>query len=526
MSKGLTRREFVKGTIAGSAALAFAGNPLFSSAWAAEPVKRGGIWRYARNKTAPNLDPPMGSDLFTCIGGIYDCLVDVVIDPKTAELKLAPALATEWHVEKNNKRLLFTLRKGVLFHDGSRFDAAAAKWNIDRMRKHPKSFVSQDLKEIESVEVLNDQTIAINLTAPSANLIYILSTGRVRAGFVSQRFQEKHGDDELARKGCGTGAFRCKNWIVDEKIIMERFPDYWKTGADGRALPYLDGMEEHYRPKIDQAILDLRSGGLDTVHYPPPREVSKIKENPDLLYVEMPPFENHDVCCGFNSRKGPFTSLELRRACCYAIDRVRFAKITGFGVSHPHQYAHITQGQPGWSPKDWPDYSYNPQKARELVKAAYPKGVTVHVLVISREPDTTYGELLKAMWDAVGIKTELRAIERLEWIQKMTKDDFEIGFWQASTYIGGFIREKLLSKSPPNWSNISIPEVDRLLDEHNQTYSEAKRHELMKAALKIVYDQALVTSATALTQAVATHKRVRGLRSNFRTLVGSEVWLA
>lgn len=525
MSRGLTRRDFVKGTIAGTAALAFTGSPLFS-AWAAEPVKRGGIWRYARNRTTPSLDAHRVSEFFTCIGGMYDCLVDVVIDPKTSEFKLVPGLATEWHAEKGNKRLLFTLRKGVLFHDGSKFDAAAAKWNLDRLRLHPKSFMASDLKEIESVEVLNDQTIAINMKYPSAGLIYNLSTARAMGAFVSKSFQEKNGDDELARKGCGTGAFRYKNWIVDEKVVLERFPDYWKQGLDGKALPYLDGMEEHYRPKIDQAVLDLRSGGLDTVHFPPPREVSKIKESSDLLYIELPPFEYHDVCCGFNPRKGPFTSLELRRACSYAIDRERFAKITGFGVSRPHQYPYIAAGQAGWSPKDWPDYNFNPQKAKDLVKAAYPKGVTVHVSVISREPDTTYGELLKAMWDAVGIKTELKATERLEWIQNMKKDDFEIGFWQAATYPGGFIREKLATKSSGNWSNISVPQVDKLLDEHNETFSETKRHELMKNALKIVYDQALITSATALTQAVGTHKKVKGLRTYFRTLVANEVWLA
>ena len=369
MSKSLSRREFVKGTIAGTSALALAGNPLVST-WAAESVKRGGIWRHARNQNVPSLDAHRISINFTCIGGMYDCLVDVIIDPKTSELKLVPGLATEWRTEKDGKRLLLTLRKGVVFHDGSKFDAAAAKWNLDRLRLHPKSFLSQDLKEIESVDVLNEHAIAINLKSASASLIYTLSTARGQAGFVSKSFQEKHGDDELSRKGCGTGAFRYKNWIVDEKVVLERFPDYWMQGADGKALPYLDGMEEHYRPKIDQAVLDLRSGGMDSVHFPPPRGVSRIKENPDLLYLEMPPFEFHDVCCGFNPRKGPFTSLELRRACCYAIDRVRFAKITGFGVARPHQYPYIAPGQPGWSPKDWPDYTYNPQKARELEKSA------------------------------------------------------------------------------------------------------------------------------------------------------------
>ncbi len=525
MSNVLTRREFVKGTIAGTSALAFAAFPFLSTA-AAEPVKRGGIWRYARNRTTPSLDVHRVSEFFTSIAGMYDCLADVIIDPQTFELKLVPGLATEWQAEKNGKRLLFTLRKGIVFHDGSRFDAAAAKWNLDRVRLHPKSYLAVDLQEIESVDVLNEQTIGINLKYPSSSLVYNLSTARGWGGFVSKKFQEKYGDDELARKGCGTGAFRYKNWIVDEKVVLERFPDYWKQGVDGKALPYLDGMEEHYRPKIDQAVLDLRTGGLDTVHFPAPRDVSKIKTGPDLLYVEMPPFEYQDVCCGFNPRKGPFTSLELRRACCYAIDRVRFAKIVGFGVSRPHQYPFIAQGQPGWSPKDWPDYTYNPEKARELVKAAYPKGVTVHVSVIAREPDTTYGELLKAMWESVGIKTELKATERLEWIQNMKKDDFEIGFWQASTNIGGFIRRNLATRSPSNWSNISVPQVDRILNEHNEAPSEAERHELMKSALKIVYDQALITCATGLTQAVGTHKRVKGLRSNFRTLVAGEVWLS
>ena len=84
----------------------------------------------------------------------------------------------------------------------------------------------------------------------------------------------------------------------------------------------------------------------------------------------------------------------------------------------------------------------------------------------------------------------------------------------------------MATKSPANWANISVPQVDRILVEHNEASSEAKRHELMKDALKIIYDQALLTSVMALTQAVGTHKRVKGLRSNFRTLVGSEVWLA
>ena len=106
----------------------------------------------------------------------------------------------------------------------------------------------------------------------------------------------------------------------------------------------------------------------------------------------------------------------------------------GFGVARAHQYPWITKGQPGWDPKIWPDYSYNPDKAKELLKQDHPKGANVKLFIIAREPDTTLGELLKSMWDRVGIKTELKAIERLQWIDTMRKDTYEAGFWNAATY--------------------------------------------------------------------------------------------
>jgi peptide/nickel transport system substrate-binding protein len=189
-------------------------------------------------------------------------------------------------------------------------------------------------------------------------------------------------------------------------------------------------------------------------------------------------------------------------------------------------YPWICEGMPGWSPKEWPDYTFNPQKAKELVKAAYPKGVTVSVLVHAREPDMTYGELLKAMWEAVGIQVELKTIERLEWINTVRKDNFESAFWMSCPFPGSYCRVALMSKFPANWTNISNPEVDRLLDEHAITLDEAKQHELLKEALKIVYDQALLTCAAAVTEAVGTHKRVKGIRSQWRTLVAGEIWLA
>jgi peptide/nickel transport system substrate-binding protein len=494
-------------------------------AQAADRVKRGGVWRVAGWMTPPTLDVHRISQYWACIGGMYDCLLSTRIDPKTLAVELVPGLASEWRVEKDGKRILFNLRKGVQFHDGSKFDAGIAKWNLDRVRNHPKSLLKVDLTEIESVEALNDSTLAVNLHYPSGSLLYNLSAGRLWAGMVSKTFQEKYGDDELARKGCGTGAFRYKEWIVDQKVVLERFPDYWRQGADGKPLPYLDGMEEHYRPQIDKAVVDLRSGDLDTIIDPAERDAATIRKDPNLLYTELPPFEYQKICIGFNSRQGPFTSHALRKAACYAIDRERINKMLGFGVGRVHQYPYIAKGQPGWAPAEWADYSFNAKKAQELVKVDYPKGVTVELFSISREPDNTYAQLIKAMWDAAGIKTELKSLERLGWIEAMNKDKYQAGFWSSASYIEVFVRSKFSSGSKENWSNFQNPKVDKLLEEHVKTLDPKKRAEIVKEVFKIISESAEITCAFATTHAVGTHKKVKGIRTHWRYEVASEVWL-
>ncbi len=139
MSAGLTRREFVKGTIVGAEALAGLGGASFFSAQAAEPVKRGGIWRYARNRTVPSMDGHRVSEYFTCITALYDCLLDVKIDPNTNEAKLVPGLATEWRWDKDHQAGHLHAPQRGRVPRREQIRRHVAKWNLDRVRSDPKS---------------------------------------------------------------------------------------------------------------------------------------------------------------------------------------------------------------------------------------------------------------------------------------------------------------------------------------------------------------------------------------------------
>jgi ABC-type transport system substrate-binding protein len=130
------------------------------------------------------------------------------------------------------------------------------------------------------------------------------------------------------------------------------------------------------------------------------------------------------------------------------------------------------------------------------------------------------------MWNKVGIKTEIKSLERLGWIDAMRKDTFQAGMFIVNNYPETFNQFHLLTGAGANWQNSSIPQADKLLLEHLRTVDQAKRHDLMKEALKLVYESAEIACVYALPQAVATHKKVKGFRSLWRCPFAGEIWLA
>src|SRR5690606_23831529 len=84
---------------------------------------------------------------------VFTSLCDKLIDVN-ASLEFVPQLATEWSWGNENKTLTFKLRDDVVFHDGTKFNAEAAKANLDRARTEPDSLRKSELASVDSVEVV------------------------------------------------------------------------------------------------------------------------------------------------------------------------------------------------------------------------------------------------------------------------------------------------------------------------------------------------------------------------------------
>lgn len=183
----------------------------------ASQVKMGGSLRVALNADVSKLDPLLSTALVErqVFHNMFDTLVS--IDDK---LNIIPNLATSW-TQPDPKTIVFKLRTGVKFHDGTDFDAEAVKFNIERYLTTTGSQRKSELSNIDTVAVTDPTTVQFNLKAPFTPLLANLSD---RAGMmVSPTAVKKLGDDFVHNPlGAGTGAFKFVEWKKDDHLTLEK----------------------------------------------------------------------------------------------------------------------------------------------------------------------------------------------------------------------------------------------------------------------------------------------------------------
>jgi len=493
-------------------------------------IKRGGTLIHSWEFTYPTFDWHLAN-----IGNapgflmLYDTLLRYeLVDPQAGTFEIRPGLAESWE-RVSDTAFVFKLRQGVKFHDGSDFDAEVARWNLLRMRDHEKSFVKSVAAIIDAVEVVDRHTVRVNLKQPHAGFLFQLTgaTGTPLGGMLSKKAMESMGEEEFGRRPVGTGPMRFKQWITDDRVVLERNPDYWENGEDGKPLPYLDGFVSRYIPDPTVALVDLQSGAQHVLDNVPAKDVAAVKANPELVYWEISWAGPGYFLGGFNVHQGQFTDIRLRKACLHAIDRDAMVKALTFGIGKPWYYPWWFPGMLGYD-ESIPKYEYNPAKVKQyLQEAGKPNGIETSMLIISREPERTIGEMVAQMWTANGIRTKLEALERLTWIDRMRSKNFEFGFWRQSQPMpeSSFNDNFLKSKAPGNWSQFEDPKVDQLLDAARATYDERRRHELYKEVLTYIQEQAYLTTGYMTPTTKAYRKNVKGLTVQYFFTDARKAWI-
>ncbi|MHB1007541.1 MAG: ABC transporter substrate-binding protein [Chloroflexota bacterium] len=507
-----------------------AGAPGATAQPAAATPKRGGTVIETINWTYPTLDPHLTSiQYLPGYEAMYNGLVQFqLVDPNTWEHKIVPDLADSWN-QPDPKTIEFKLKQGVKFHDGSDFDASVAAWNMLRARDHAKSQKKTQLEDLVAAEAPDKYTLVLKLKNPNPGFLRSLAfiTG-ARIWMISKTALDKQGDDGFARNPVGTGPFKFKQWVTDDRVVTERFPDYFAKGADGKTLPYLDGAVFRYVPDPTVSLTDMKAGTVHMLEWVATKDVAAIKADPNFGLFDMPWAGQGYFMVGFNTEAKPFNDVKVRQAAVKAIDRAGMAKALGFGIGVPHYYPDWAKGSLGYD-ESIEKNEYNPAKVKELLTAAgYPNGVDVELKVIAREPEQTIGEFVQQMWSAVGIKTKLVAQERLSWIDAVRAKNFQACFWRGTftTLVDpDLLSTRIKCGASTNWAQFCDKDIDRLMTEGVQTQDAKQRQEIYKQVLTIIQEKAYLGNGIAMPLITAYRKELQGVTMNFQVPHFDAAWL-
>jgi peptide/nickel transport system substrate-binding protein len=245
---------------------------------------------------------------------IFDSLV--VLQPGHT---FGPWLAKSWEISGDGLNYTFHLRSDVKFHDGTRFDAAAVKFNLDRI-KDPKNalLALSDIGPYASSAVIDDFTVQVQLSQPFAPLLANLSKSSL--GIVSPAAVQKYGD-QVGLHPVGTGPFKFKSMTPGTEIALERNPDYrWSpAGAAHEGPAWLDLLTFKDVPEEATRVAVLENGQAGAVDLIPPQNLVQLRSSSQFHVVERE-LLNHNYSLYLNIQREPWNDARVREAFKLSLD--------------------------------------------------------------------------------------------------------------------------------------------------------------------------------------------------------------
>ena len=366
-------------------------------------AKYGGVFKFMSSEKITTLLPMSSASIYTQRVGsqIFETLLN--LDPKTE--KVIPGLAESYEVNNDATKFTFKIRKGVFFHDDDCFDGegreltahdikntldfACSKavdneiyWLLVSKIKGAQKFYETSGKAIPKegvpgVKVIDNNTISIELEYSFVGFDKLL-VHRSLGVFPREAF-DKYGA-EIGKHPVGTGAFKLGSWD-DEKIVLERNPNYWKKDEFGNQLPFLASIEVSYSKDKKSELLAFRNRQIDLVLQIPAEEIDNAIGS--LEDAQAGKNVKHKIDAraslstayfGFANQSAPFNNIDVRKAFNIAIDREYLINNWLQGEGYPSVNG-FTPKMADFNDTEIKGYEFSPVIAQNLLaKAGYPGG--------------------------------------------------------------------------------------------------------------------------------------------------------
>jgi peptide/nickel transport system substrate-binding protein len=359
----------------------------------------------------PILDPtasPAAAISEILYGNVFEGLVQFAADGS-----VVPKLAASWEISSDGLAYTFHLENGVRFHDGSIFDAAVAKFSLDRARA-PGSVNPQKsrLAKIRAIEIADPLTLRVLLMQRSGGLLQSLAWGAFV--MVSPRSAATN-----AVQPVGTGPFRFAGWRRGDSVTLARGEHYWGKAADLREATF------KFIADPTAAYAALMAGDVDAfANYPAPESFAQFAA--DTRFAVFAGTTEMETILALNHRVPPLDNLLVRRAISYALDRHAIIDGAMFGYGTPIG-SHFPPRNPAYVDLTGV-YPHDVPKARALLAAAgYPQGFSLTLKLPPPSYARRSGEIVAAELAEAGIRVRIENLEWAQWLdQVFTRHDFDM----------------------------------------------------------------------------------------------------
>ena len=347
-------------------------------------------------------------------------IMRAIFDPLTitdASGKPQPYLLESFESNEDHTVWTFRMRPGITFHDGTPADAHALAVHFENLLS--VALAGQTLRRLEGWEVIDDLTLRLYSDVSFAGLPGGL-TGQL--GYLAAPSQ--YADPDGAANPVGTGPFVFESWIPDQELVVGRNPDYWKTDADGGALPYLDRIV--FRPILETSSrrVALELGDIQVTHSDDGLEFDDYSEN--FKTVEERSFlqTRHLL---LNNAQPPFDDIRARRALAHCTDYETFNLLRA-GDAFEIANGPFAPGTPGYLAENgFPTYDL---EAGRALWAQVPDPGLIRLGTSGDPIDRTSAELLAQMWNACGLDVQIDQLDQGALIRNAVMGNFQVNIWR------------------------------------------------------------------------------------------------
>lgn len=421
------------------------------------------------------------------------------------DLELSGQLAEEWTVNEDFTQISFTIREGVLFHNGRGLTADDIKQNLERVAT--PEVASQwfgPSSNIASIEVPSEFEIVITLTAPRPGIMDMFANLAILA-------PECFADLGSGTSVIGTGAFVWDSWEPGSKLTLSKNEDYWNT--DGG--PYLDSIVIDVVPDAAALATSVVTQTADFAISPAYADIARLRDGATVQIVSSEA-GSENFYLGANVVVAELSDKRVRQAINYSLDRDRIVKIAlkevGFAKSVPWG-----PNNPAWDDEQAERYQLDLDRAKELLdEAGVGSGFSTTITTNTSSPvQRDIAQIIQANLGELGIDTQINEIEQARWLELLKSASFP-GLWLGTTACGNLYPGSTVTMLFPfrtkNASNFGSPEYTELTEKTASVADPTEAKQVFYDLTELMLDECFVMPFTIQRMTWAMAKNVGGFK--------------